>query len=119
MCFNNTLFIKTDWWAGYGQKPVICQPLFHKRVFQVALVVNNLPANADVRDMGSVPWVGKIPCRRKWQPTPVFLPRESPGTEELGGLWFIGSRRVGLKQLSIHAFQGNVSLTYSYFCVHY
>ena len=23
------------------------------------------------------PWVGKISCRRKWQPTPVFLPEES------------------------------------------
>ena len=22
------------------------------------------------------PWFGKIPCRRKWQPTPVFLPGE-------------------------------------------
>ena len=20
------------------------------------------------------PWIGKIPCRREWQPTPVFLP---------------------------------------------
>ena len=26
---------------------------------------------------GFNPWVGKIPWRRKWQPTPVFLPRES------------------------------------------
>ena len=24
-------------------------------------------------------WVGKIPWRRKWQPTPVFLPRKSHG----------------------------------------
>ena len=24
-------------------------------------------------------WVGKIPCRRAWQPTPVFLPGESHG----------------------------------------
>ena len=24
-------------------------------------------------------WVGKIPWRRKWQPTPVFLPGESHG----------------------------------------
>ena len=24
------------------------------------------------------PWVGKIPWRRKWQPTLVFLPGESP-----------------------------------------
>ena len=25
------------------------------------------------------PWVGKIPWRRKWQPTPVFLPAKSNG----------------------------------------
>jgi len=28
---------------------------------------------------GFDPWVGKIPWRRKWQPTPVFLPGESHG----------------------------------------
>ena len=28
---------------------------------------------------GFDPWVGKIPWRRKWQPTPVFLPRKSHG----------------------------------------
>ena len=27
----------------------------------------------------------KIPWRRKWQPTPVFLPGESPGQRSLGG----------------------------------
>ena len=32
-------------------------------------------------------WVGKIPWRRKWQPTPVFLPEESPWTEEGYSLW--------------------------------
>ena len=32
------------------------------------------------------PWVGKIPWRRTWQPTPVFLPGESPWAEEPGGL---------------------------------
>ena len=26
-----------------------------------------------------LPWVGKVPWRRKWQPTPVLLPRESHG----------------------------------------
>ena len=25
------------------------------------------------------PWIGRIPWRRKWQPTPVFLPRKSHG----------------------------------------
>ena len=26
---------------------------------------------------GFNPWVGKIPWRRAWEPTPVFLPGES------------------------------------------
>ena len=30
-------------------------------------------------------WVGKIPWRRAWQPTPIFVPGESPWTEEPGG----------------------------------
>ena len=41
------------------------------------------------------PWVRKIPWRRAWQPTPVFLPGESPWTEEPGGLQSIGSHRIG------------------------
>ena len=40
-------------------------------------------------------WVGKVPWRQKWQPTPVFLPGESPWTEEPGGLPSMGSQRVG------------------------
>ena len=32
------------------------------------------------------PWVRKIPWKRVWQPTPVFLAGESPWTEETGGL---------------------------------
>ena len=43
---------------------------------------------------GFDPWVRKIPWRRVWQPTPVFLPEESPGTEEPGGLQYIGLQRV-------------------------
>ena len=33
--------------------------------------------------------------RRKWWPTPVFLPGESKGKKELGGLPSRGSHRVG------------------------
>ena len=43
---------------------------------------------------GFDPWVSKIPWRRVWQPTPVVLPEESPGTEEPGGLQYIGLQRV-------------------------
>ena len=31
------------------------------------------------------PWVGKIPWRREWQPTPVFLPGEFYGQRSLAG----------------------------------
>ena len=37
-------------------------------------------------------WVGKIPWRRDWLPIPVFLPGESPQTEELGRLQTTGSQ---------------------------
>jgi len=30
-------------------------------------------------------WFRKIPSRRKWQPTPVFLPGESCGQRRLAG----------------------------------
>ena len=59
----------------------------------VAQKVNNLPAMWDCT-LGLDPWVGKIPWRRAWQSTPVFLPGESPWTEETGGLLSMGSQRV-------------------------
>ena len=52
----------------------------------VVLVVENLPANAgDIMRPWFDPWVGKIPWRRAWQPTPVSLPRESHGQRSLVG----------------------------------
>ena len=35
------------------------------------------------------PWVGKMPWRRRWQPTPAFLPGESHRLRSLAGysLW--------------------------------
>ena len=33
--------------------------------------------------------------KRKWQPTPVFLPGEAPWTEEPGRLQFMGLQKVG------------------------
>ena len=51
-------------------------------VFPVANMVKNLPA---VQKTGFNPWVRKIPWRRKWQSTPVFLPEESHGQRSLVG----------------------------------
>ena len=52
---------------------------------QVVLVVKNLPADAGDMRHRFDPWVGKIPWRRAWQPTPVFLPGESHGQRSLVG----------------------------------
>ena len=46
-------------------------------------VVKNLPANA--RRSRFDPWMGKIPWRRKWQPSQVLLPGESHGQRTLVG----------------------------------
>ena len=39
----------------------------------------------NVGNPGSIPGFGKIPRRRKWQPTPVFLLQESRGHRSLEG----------------------------------
>ena len=44
---------------------------------------------------GLDPWVGKILWSRARQPASVFLPRESPWTQEPGGLQSMGVQRVG------------------------
>ena len=53
--------------------------------FRAALVtqtVKNLPAMGKPR---FDPWVGKIPWRREWLPTPVLLPGEFHGQRSLVG----------------------------------
>ena len=53
---------------GYAQ--VICK---HHAILQASLMsqqVKNLPASAGDKRYEFDPWAGKIPWRRKWQPTP-------------------------------------------------
>ena len=51
------------------------------------------------------PWVGKIPWRRKWQPTLVFLPGKPHGQRSLVGCRSCGCRvqRVGHDWMNEHA----------------
>ena len=46
------------------------------------------------RRRGFNPWVGKIPWRRAWQPTPVFLPGKSRGQRSLAGYSPRGRKRI-------------------------
>jgi len=44
---------------------------------------------------GSEPWVKKIPWRRKWKPTPAFLPGKAHGQRSL-----LGYSPQGYKELN-------------------
>ena len=79
--------------SGWGRSPGegIGYPLQYSWASLVAQLVKNLHA---MWRPGFDPWVGKIPWRKKWQPTPVFLPGESPRTEEPGGLQSMESQRI-------------------------
>ena len=81
--------------------------------FTVGSAVKNPPANKSLRRHKFYPWVGKIPWGRKWQPTPVFLPGESPWTEQPGRIQSIGSQksRIGLKRLSTQGEEGEAADT--------
>jgi len=78
-------------------------------------VVKNLSAQAG--DTGDADWIPglKIPWRKAWQPTPIFLPGESHGDR---GAWWAtvhgaAKSQTRLKRLTTHACI--VDLTISYF----
>ena len=73
----------------YGRKEIKGSRIRQKKswaAIKVARVVKNPPANSgDIMKLRFDPWVGKSPWRRKWQPTPVFLPGKSHGQRSLKG----------------------------------
>ena len=62
-------------------------------------MVKNLPANAgDVRNVGSIPGLGRFSCSRKWQPFPVFLPGKSHGQRSLEGYSPWGHKQLDMTE---------------------
>ena len=78
---------------GIGSSPGegIGYTLQYSWISLVAQTVKNPPACGRP---GFGPWVGRSPGGGAWQPIPVFLPGESPWTEEPGGLQTVASQRV-------------------------
>ena len=74
----------------YPEKSVIwkypCTPVF---MADFLLWLSGKESTCQCRRLGFNPWVRKVPWRRKWQPTPVFLPGKSHG--QSGGLQSTGS----------------------------
>ena len=75
-------------------------------------MVKTPPAKAgDIRDAGSIPgW--KVPRRRAWQPTLVFLPGEPHGQRSLASM---ESHRVGLDQSDLAQHRPGSSLLHAGF----
>ena len=75
---------RTDFSVGSSGKEPSCQ-------CRVKIKDNN---KRDKR-CGFNPWAGKIPWRKAWQTTPVFLLGESHGQGSLEGFQLWGYKRVG------------------------
>ena len=72
--YNCTSNIYKKLWAFNGASPVAWWPRIHLSMQEM------------YRRPGFNPWVRKIPWRKKWQPTLVFLPGESQGQMSLHGV---------------------------------
>ena len=76
----------------FNGKANICYIISAFRTSLVAQMVKDLLA---MQETGFDPWVGKIPWRRKWQLTPVYIPGKFHGhRREPGGLQSMGSQIV-------------------------
>ena len=54
------------------------------------------------------PWVGKIPWRKAWQPTLVFLPGESYGQKSLEGYSPWGRTESDMTEVTEHAYSTSI-----------
>ena len=72
---------------------------------QVALVVKNPLASAEDMRCGFSPGVGKIPSRRAWQFTPVFLTGESHGQRSVACCRPWGHRELDTTKVTKHAYR--------------
>ena len=54
----------------------------------------------NAEDPGLIPGLERSPCMRKWQPTPIFLPRRSHGQRSLAGYSPWGHKELPTRQLS-------------------
>ena len=108
-------FSRQEYWSGLPCLPPGDLPNLGNEPRSLALQVDSLPSDLAGKPkntgVGSLfplqgrqgsrvafqthpRWVGKIPWRKAWQPTPLFLPEELSWTEEPGGRQSMGLQRV-------------------------
>ena len=91
----------------------ICQFCLYILYFPVGILYKGLPGGASGKELtcqcrrhkrcGFNPCVGKIPWKRAWQPTPVFLPGESHGQRSLAGYSPWGHKELGTAEATQRA----------------
>ena len=64
--------------------------------------VKDLPTMQETQETGFDSWVGKIPWRRAWQPTPISLPGESHGQRSLVGYSPLESQESDMTEATGH-----------------
>ena len=87
--------------------------IFHLNVFAFIYILFIFLGHASGKELtcqcrrhkrhGFSPWFGKIPWRRAWQPTPVFLPGESHGRRSLVGNIPQGGKELDMTEETQHA----------------
>ena len=82
----------------------ICAPLVLQELVEALRIT--------VRRQRSNPWVREIPWRRKWQPTPVFLPGKSHGR----GAWQVTVHGVAKSQPSEEQWVRGLAQPYAHLC---
>ena len=73
----------------------------------------------DEGDMGSISVCAKIPWRRKWQPTPAFLPVKSHGPWSVAGYNLLGSQGVRHDHVTSHTHTHTHTHTHAHTVIQY
>ena len=83
-----------EWWWRASDLPNerLCKYSVYCLYFSTFLIILHTPwlpwrseSSCQWRKHKFHPWVGKIPWRRKWQPTPVFFPGKSERQRSMAG----------------------------------
>ena len=103
--YNITCYRCTIWWLTIFKDYIWA--------FLVAQMVKTLPTMWEIQFR---PWVRKIPGRKEWQPTPIFLPGESHGQRSLVGYSPWGCKESDMTERLIHTHTHTHSYSiYSYY----
>ena len=88
-CLSCSMFLKKKIYC------ILKHFLYYKSIGWYGLPLSGKEFACQCHRLRLNPWVGKISWRRKWRPTPVFLPGEFHGQRSMAGYSPWGNKRVG------------------------